>query len=279
MIGIELSKQIRRRGYWVVLAVMALISVVITLIIGLTSAATPERLGDYGSVVPNSSGLTMAPVILNALLLFLLPVSTAIYAGESVAGDASSGSLRYLLARPVSRQRVLASKVAVAALFAVAAVAVVVVTGLVTGLVAFGWHPLSVLDLQRASPFASGLSTFSPLAALGRIGLATVVVSATMGSTFAFAILCSTLTDRPFHAVAGGVLLSFVSRSLDNIPGLHALGPWLPMTNRGAGQWTQVLVQPSDLSGYPHLATVQVVYTLLFLAAAWAWFNRKDVLS
>ncbi len=279
MIGIELSKQIRRPGYWAVLGAMGLISVSITLIVGLTSASTPERLGDYGSVVPNSSGLTMAPVTLNALLLFLLPVSTAIYAGESVAGDASWGSLRYLLARPVTRQRALVSKVVVAALFSLAAVVVVSVTGLVAGLVAFGWHPLSVLDLQHASPFASGLTTFSPLDGLGRIGLATAVVAATMASTFAFAILCSTISDRPLNAVAGGVLLSFVSRSLDNIPGLHALGPWLPMTNTGAGLWTQMLFRPSDLGGYPHLATVQVVYTALFLGAAWAWFNRKDVLT
>jgi ABC-2 type transport system permease protein len=279
LIGIELAKQLRRPGYWAVLAVMAAISVVVTLIIAFTSAATPERLGDYGSVIPNSSGLTMAPITLNSLLLFMLPLSTAIYAGESVAGEASWGSLRYVAARPVTRQRVLASKVTVAGLFSLAAVAVVSVTGLLAGLVAFGWHPLNVIDLQHASPFASGLATFAPLDALGRIGLATVVVASTMASTFAFAILCSTLTDRPPVAVAGGVLLSFVSRSLDNIPGLHALGPWLPMTNSGAGQWSQVLFQPADLGGYPHLAVVQVVYTAVLLAAAWAWFNRRDVLS
>jgi ABC-2 type transport system permease protein len=279
LIGIELAKQIRRPGYWAVLAVMGVISVVVTLIIALTSAATPERLGDFGSVIPNSSGLTMAPIALNSLLLFLLPLSTAIYAGESVAGEASWGSLRYSLARPVTRQRVLASKVTVAGLFSLAAVAVVSVTGVVAGLVAFGWHPLNVIDLQHASPFASGLSTFSPLSALGRIGLATAVVAATMASTFGFAILCSTLTDRPFAAVAGGVLLGFVSRSLDNIPGLHALGPWLPMTNYGAGLWTQVLFQPADLGGYPHLAVVQAVYTVVFLVGAGVWFNRRDVLS
>jgi ABC-2 type transport system permease protein len=223
--------------------------------------------------------LTMAPITLNSLLLFLLPLSTAIYAGEAVAGDASWGSLRYSLVRPVTRQRVLASKVTVAGLFSLAAVVVVSVTGVMAGLVAFGWHPLSVIDLQHASPFASGLSTFAPLEALGRIGLATAVVAGTMASTFAFAILCSTLTDRPLAAVAGGVLLSFVSRSLDNIPGLHALGPWLPMTNFGAGQWTQVLFRPADFGGYPHLALVQAVYTAVFLTAAWVWFNRKDVLS
>jgi ABC-2 type transport system permease protein len=279
LIGIELAKQIRRPGYWVVLAVAAGTSAIVSLIIALTSGGTPERLGDYGSVIPSSSGIAMAPITLNALLLFLLPLSAAIYAGEAVAGEAAWGSLRYLLARPVARRRVLTAKVVVAGLFSLAAVVVVPVTGLLAGLVAFGWHPLGIIDLQHASPFGSGLTSFGPLEGLGRIGLATMVVAATMASTFAFAILCSTVTDRPFAAVAGGVLLSFVSRSLDNIPGLHALGPWLPMTNRGAGLWTQLLFRPADLSAYPHLFGVQAVYVALFLGAAWIWFGHKDVLS
>ncbi len=279
MIRIELAKQLRRPGYWVVLAVLAVIAVVVTLIIALTSGSMPERLGDYGSVIPDSSGLTMAPVVLNSLLLFLLPLSVAVYAGESVAGEAGWGSLRYLLARRVTRRRVLASKVAVAALFSVAAVGVVSLTALVSGVLAFGWHPLAVIDLQHATPFGSELATFAPLDALGRIGLATAVVAATMVSTFAFAVFCSTLTDRPFTAVAGGVLLTFVSRSLDNVPGLHSLGPWLPATDSGTGLWTQMLFRPADLSSYPHLAAVQAVYGAAFLGAAWVWFNRKDVLS
>lgn len=279
MIRVELAKQLRRPASWAVLAVLAVLSGVITLIVALTSAGTPERLGDYGSVIPNSSGLTMAPVILNALVLFLLPLSTAVYAGESIAGEASWGSLRYLLARKESRTRVLTSKVVVAALLALAAVVVVTVTGVLFGVLAFGWHPLDVLDLQRASPFASGLTTLTPVQALGRTALVSGVIAVTLSSTFAFALLCSTLTDRPITAVAGGVLLSFVSRSLDNIPGLHALGPWLPMTNSGAGLWTQLLFSPSDLSAYPHLAVVQGAYTAAFLVAAWAWFARKDILS
>ncbi|HEX3459776.1 MAG TPA: ABC transporter permease, partial [Acidimicrobiales bacterium] len=262
MIRIELRKQLRRTGYWVVLGILTAVSVVVTVIIGLTSAATPERLGDYGSVVPKSSGLSMALIALNALLLFLLPLAVAVFAGESVAGESSWGSLRYLLARRISRRRLLASKVAVAGLYALAAVVLVAVAGLVSGIVAFGWHPLPVIDLQHASPFASGVSVFSPLQGLARVGLATAIVAGTMVSTFAFAILCSTLTDRPFSAVAGAVFMVFVSRALDNIPGLHALGPWLPVTDKGTGLWTQLFSQPAYFTGYPHLALVHGVYTV-----------------
>lgn len=279
MIRIELLKQLRRTSYWIVLGVLVAISVVVTIIIGLTSAATPERLGDFGSVIPNSSGFTMAAIDLNSLLLFLIPLAIAIFAGESLAGEASWGSLRYLVARPVSRQRVLGSKIVVVGLYSLAAVVLVSVTGLASGIAAFGWHPLSVINLQSASPFASGLATFSPLQALGRIGLVTAIVAGTMISTFSFAALCSTVTDRPFSAVAGGVLFTFVSRALNDVPGFHGLGPWLPVTDNGTGLWTEVLFRPTSLSGYPHLALVQAVYAVVFLGSGWIWFNRKDVLS
>ncbi len=279
MIAIELTKQLRRMSLWIVFGVLGAIAVAITVIIASTSASAPERLGDNGSVVPNSSGFTMASIALNALLLFLLPLAVAIFAGESVAGDASWGSLRYVLVHPVSRARVLASKVAVAAVLSVAAVFVVGSVGLISGIVAFGWHPLSVLDLQRATPFASGVTNFSPVAALGKTGLAALIVTGTMLSTFSFTVLCSVLTDRPFTAVAGGVLLTFVSRALDNIPGLHALGPWLPATDTGTGLWTEVFFQPTDMAALRHLGLVQLVYGAVFLAGAGIYFARKDILS
>jgi ABC-2 type transport system permease protein len=279
LIGIELVKQLRRAGYWAVFGALAVVALVVTVIIATTSGSTPERLGDFGSVIPNSSGFTMAPVALNSSLLFLIPLAVAIFAGESVAGEASWGSLRYLVARPVSRNRVLASKVVVAAILSLAAVVIVSAVGFLSGIAAFGWHPLSVLDLQRASPFSSGITTLSPLGALVRIVIATGIVAGAMLSTFCFTVLCSVLTDRPLTAVAGGVLLAFVSRALDNIPGLHAFGPWLPLTDRSTSLWTEVLFQPTDLGGLPHLAIVQLAYAVIFLGAAALYFNRKDVMS
>jgi ABC-2 type transport system permease protein len=279
LIIVELIKQLHRPRALVVFGILAGVAVVVTLTIGLTSAGTPERIGNWGSVVPNSSGFTMGLIDLNALLLFLIPLAVAIFAGESVAGEAGWGSLRYLLARPVSRERVLTSKAVVAGLFSLAAVAVVVVTGVLSGLVAFGWHPLSVLDLQHATAFSTGESTLSPAAALGRMALAVLVVTGTMLSTFAFAFLCSTLTDRAFTAVAGGVLFGLVSRSLDNIPGLHALTPWLPLTDKGTDVWNGIFFRPTDWSGLPHLALVQGAYAVVLLSIAAVVFHRRDVLS
>ncbi|HLY50149.1 MAG TPA: ABC transporter permease subunit [Solirubrobacteraceae bacterium] len=279
VVALEYTKQARRPRGLITLGVLGILTAVLTLVISVSRATIAERVGDFGSVVSNTSGLTMPLIALSATLLFLLPLAVAIFAGETVAGEAAWGSLRYLLARPVPRWRVLAAKAAVAAAFSIAAVLVVVVVSLGTGVIAFGWHALTVLDLQHTSPFIVASARFPPLAAIGRLGLATAFVLATLTSTFAFALMLSTFTVRPFSAVAGGVGLSLFSRALDNVPGLHALSPWLPVTDSGTTLWTGFFTRPMQTAGLAHLLEVQAAYVAVFLAVALARFARADILS
>ena len=117
------------------------------------------------------------------------------------------------------------------------------------------------------------------MAALGRILLTVVFLLCTLTSTFTFSLLLSTLTSRPFSAVAGGVGLSLFSRALDNVPGLHALSPWLPVTDSGTTLWTGFFTAPTQWAGVAHLLVVQVIYGLVFLAGAFLRFTRSDVLT
>ncbi len=279
MISVELAKQLRRPKGLVTLAILAFLAALLTLVIGLSQPTLSERIGDWGSVVTDTTGLTMPMIALSAMLLFLLPLAVAIFAGETVASEASWGSLRYLLARPVARWRVLGAKATLAAGFSLVAVAVVVFVSLATGVIAFGWHRLTVIDLQHTSPFILASASFSPLAALGRIGLATVYIIGTLSSTFAFAFLLSVVTGSAFTAVAGGVGLSLFSRALDNVPGLHALSPWLPVTDVGTTLWTGFFTRPMQTAGMAHVLEVQAGYTILLLAGAVVFFQRADVLS
>ena len=278
MIAIELTKQVRRARGWVTLGVIAAVAVLLGIVIGATRASLPERIGDWGSVTTNASGFALPLIALNAMTLFLLPLAVAVSAGESVAGDASWGSLRYLLARPVKRVRVLGAKAVVAAAFSAASVVVAAAVSLIAGLVAFGWHPLTVVDLQHTTPFYIAAATFGPLRALWLLVVTAGFVLISMASTFSLALLISTMTDRSFSAVAGGVGLGLVSRALDNIPGLHALGPWLPVTDSASNAWTGLFTGPAQTGPIAHALIVQALYSFTFLGAAWAWFARSDVL-
>jgi len=258
---------------------MAAVPVVLAVVIGLSRPTIAERVGNWGSVVTDTSGFTLPLIALSAMLLFLLPLSVAIFAGETVAGEAAWGSLRYLLAQPVGRWRVLASKAFVAASFSIAAVVLAAFTASLAGVLAFGWHPVTVIDLQHTTAFHVASATFPPWEALARTVLSAVFILCTLAGTFAFALFLSTLTSRPFSAVAGGVGLGLFSRALDNVPGLHSLGPWLPVTDSATTLWTGFFASPMELGGLGHVLTVQAVYTGVFLVAAFVCFSRADILT
>jgi hypothetical protein len=73
--------------------------------------------------------------------------------------------------------------------------------------------------------------------------------------------------------------LSLFSRALDNVPGLHSLGPWLPVTDAGTTVWTGFFTAPAQSGGVVHVLLVQGIYSAGFLAAAFYWFTRSDILT
>ncbi|HEY3436294.1 MAG TPA: ABC transporter permease subunit, partial [Actinotalea sp.] len=79
-----------------------------------------------------SNGLFLVVAALFMCLPFLLPLTTGIASGDAIAGEASAGTLRYLLALPVSRTRLLAVKATATLMFVGAAVMGIAVMALAT---------------------------------------------------------------------------------------------------------------------------------------------------
>jgi ABC-2 type transport system permease protein len=210
---------------------------------------------------------------------FFLPLAVAVFAGEAVAGEAGWGSLRYALARPGHRTRYLASKLVVALALSLAAVVLVPTVALALGALVFGWHPFSAIDGSGSAAAQSTIVHLGTAASLGRLALGTAYVAAGMTSIFAFAFMLSTITSRPFAAVAGGVGLSIVSRVLnaDYLPGVKVLQPYMP--NNDVDLWQHLFQQPTQTAGMARFLILQVVYVAVFLSAAVWWFSRKDILT
>jgi ABC-2 type transport system permease protein len=280
MIGIELAKQWRRPRTLLTFAALASFTIVLTIVLETSGADRIERVGDIPLlVVPNRSGFSVPVIALSSTMKFFLPLAVAIFAGESVAGEAAWGSLRYALARPVSRSRYLFSKLVVALMFSVGAVVLVPLAALAVGTIAFGWHPFTAIDGSASSGLHSTVVTFGAGAALARLGIGATYVCAGMMSILAFAFLLSTLTTRPFAAVAGGVGLTIVSRVLngDYLPGVAVLNPFMP--NNDVDLWQHFFQQPAQTAGMLHFLVLQLVYVTVFLTIAWWWFARKDILT
>jgi ABC-2 type transport system permease protein len=280
MIRIELAKQWRRPRTLVTFAALASFTLVLTVALAASGGNQLQRVGDIPLfIVPDRSGISVPVIALASTMKFFLPLAVAVFAGESVAGDAGWGSLRYALARPVSRTRYLLSKLVVALGLSVAAVVLVPLAALVAGTIAFAWHPLTAIDGSASTAVHSTIVTFASAAALARLGVGTAYVAAGMMSIFAFAFLLSTLTAHPFAAVAGGVGLTIVSRVLnaDYLPGVAVLNHWMP--NNDVDLWQHFFQEPSQTTGMSHFLVLQLIYAGVFLAIAWWWFDRKDILT
>lgn len=266
MIGVELRKQTLRLRTYLALGLMVVIPVLITVVIKLHPGRAGSGNRDF-FVIATHSGINIPLAALTAMSGFLLVIVVSLFAGETVAGEASWGTLRYLLVRPVSRSKVLVAKLAVVSLLSLLATVIISAVSLAAGVAAFGWHPVLTLSL----------STVAQGAALLRLLLATLYVAWGMAAFVGFALLVSTLTDSAFGAVAAGVGLGVISQILNGVTPLGMVRYGLPTHYLEA--WHGLFAFPVTTSDMVRGCLVQLGYAAFFVALAWWWFRRKDVTS
>ena len=196
-----------------------------------------------------------------------LPLVVSVVSGDTIAGEANLGTLRYLLVVPVRRGRVLGVKYVAVVSFCLAAVLLVAVTGALTGFVLFPVGPVTLL---------SG-DTISLAAALLRMLLVVLYVGGSMVGLAAIGLFLSTLTEVPIGAMAATLTLSIVAQVLDSIPQLHAIHPYL-FSHRWFA-FGDLLRNPVPTDQLMLGIGTQAAYAGLFLALAWSRFARKDISS
>ena len=270
MIRVELRKQIRRLRTYIGLGICFGLPVIIT--IALKVGGPPHERGGGNEEgffrLATKSGVNMPIAALSVMSMFLLPIVILLFFGESVAGEAGWGTLRYLLVRPVKRGKLLRAKVVVAFFLAIIGTALVIAGGLAAGIAAFGWH----------SVITPSLAVFTPRAALQQLLIGAGYVVWNFSGAAALAFLLSTMTDSPVGTVAGSMGLVIVSQILDGITAVPAgFRNWLPTHFWTA--WHGLFVVPSKRTDMIRGTLHQLPYAVGFLVLAWWWFKRKDILS
>jgi ABC-2 type transport system permease protein len=198
---------------------------------------------------------------------FLLVVVFALFAGDTVASEASWASLRYLLAAPVPRGRLLRQKLLVALALSVLALVLLPLVAYVAGGLFYGWGPART-PLGTTFPTGTGLV---------RLVLVIAYLALTLLFVSALAFLLGVWTDAPLGAVGGAVLLVIVSNILDAIT---ALGDWrnlLPTHYQYA--WVDLLGPTIVWDQVARGVLWSLAYSLVLFAVAWWHFGRKDVVS
>ncbi len=107
MIAVELFKLVRRVRTWFSVGLMCALPLVVAIFIAVTHLSPPPGQGSAFLSAVLANGQLYPAAALALVLPVFLPVAVAVVAGDSIAGEASAGTLRYLLARPVGRTRLL----------------------------------------------------------------------------------------------------------------------------------------------------------------------------
>ncbi|HEY6493815.1 MAG TPA: ABC transporter permease [Trebonia sp.] len=271
--GNELRTTFFRRRNQLLLVVAALFPLLIG--IGLKAAA-PHGGGGGGG--PSSggaayfsplagNGVFLTFVALSLLLILVLPVVVGVVAGDSIAGEAGYGTLRYLLAVPAGRTRLLAVKYAAIVVWAVTATFVVSVIGLVVGVALFGAGPVTLLSGTTVS-LADGLL---------HVLWVTLYVCAAMAAFGAMAVAISTFTEHSIGAIAAALIMVVASEVVDNIPQFAPVAPYIP--THWWLSFDALLRTPIDTATLGRGLLSFAVYAVLFLSVAWARFTSADVTS
>jgi len=272
----ELTLIFGRRRNWAGLAVLAAVPLIIAVVTkiwppggggpgrgpGGEDGGGPSFFNDI-----TGNGLFVALTALTAELPLFLPLAVAAIAGDAVAGEANQGTLRYLLAVPVHRTRLLLVKYAGIVAFSFAAVLLVAVVGTVSGLILFGGGDVPLLS-GTVVGFGEGLLRLLGVCAYIAVGLSALG---------AIGLFVSTLTEQPIGATIAAMILTVVSFILDNIPQLDWLGPYLP--THYWMDYGELLRDPVSFGALQPGLLSAACYIVIFLTAAWARFAGKDVSS
>jgi ABC-2 type transport system permease protein len=271
-IGAEIRRQASRRRTQLALGFMVLLPIIVLVAFAFNSSGDDDNNqggGAFGSLVDlaTSGGLNFALFCLAVSAGFLLVVVVALFCGDTVASEASWGSLRYLLAIPVPRARLLGVKLIVALLYSLVALLTLTGVALLAGTLRYGWHPLGSTIAAQIPPGQGVL----------RLLLIVAYLATTLLVVAGLAFLLSVLTDAALGAVGGAVLLWILSSILDQITALGGIRNVLPTHYSDA--WLGVLSSPIQTDDLVKGAIAAICYATLFWGIAFWRFTRKDITS
>lgn len=198
---------------------------------------------------------------------FLLVTVIALFNGDTVASEASWSTLRYLLASPVPRTRLLLQKMKVSLTLSLLAVLLVPLSSWLVGSIAFGLAPLQ-------TPLGA---TFENSVAIGRLSIMTGYLAISLLFVAGLAFYLSVRTDAPLGAVGVAVGISILLSILDAITALGSVRDWLPV--HYAFTWFDALSTTIDWSEMIRGASYCAITGILFYALAINKFAKKDITS
>jgi ABC-2 type transport system permease protein len=306
VIGVELVKLLRRPRTWISVVLTCALPFVVAVFITITHLTPPPGQGSAFLSAVLQDGALYPAAALALILPVFLPVAVAVVAGDSIAGEASTGTLRYLLVRPVGRTRLLVAKLISVTAYVLLVVLAVTFTAYATGVFLLGPSQAAAVGQAPPGGAAGGAAGGGGLAGPGiagqaptagqaagsavtslsgaplsllqlteRIAGAIAFITVSMLGVAAIALFLSTITDSALGSALGALAALVASEILVTLNAATVVQPYLP--TRYWLAWIDFFRQPIFWRDIQRGFGIQVVYVVVFLAASWANFSTKDI--
>jgi ABC-2 type transport system permease protein len=277
---IELLKLIRSKGFY--LSFVALSGFVLLMLWGFYSYAQQKTSGLAGEQFKYTyesksyfNGLTFTLYSLIFAFSLVIPIFVAMSAGNQIAGERRTGTLRMICTRPVSRTAIVLSKFFVVAIHTYLLMAFFIGLNLLIGLLFVGWGnlelypgPLNLVDEPGTILLNEALRRFFYASFSGTWALLVVA---------AVAILLSVLFENPVTAVAATLAVYLMFYIVGRIEFFVALSPFFFTTDMDF--WRGVLKPEISWPSFYHYSASCGAYIFGLLLLSVAIFERKDITS
>ncbi len=217
------------------------------------------------------NGFFVCFVVLQTLLIHV-PLLIALVAGDAIAGEASMGTLRLIVAKPVSRTTLLFSKFLASAIYTLLLLLFMAVLSLALSLAIFGAGDLIIFKSEMVVILDRSDILWRYVAAFGFAALSMITVAA-------LAFLLSSFAENsigPIIATMSVVIVATILTTM-NIPFFNALKPYL-FTNHMLN-WKGFFERPVDTAEVLKSALVLLFHIFIFLGTTIFVFRKKDILS
>jgi ABC-2 type transport system permease protein len=255
----KLAAQGRTR--WTLLAVLLAPIAIVFIING---QGRPPKDTLYGRYI-HHSGFAVALLVLGFAAQWVLPLLTAIVAGDIFASEDQHGTWKTVLTRSASRAQLFWAKTIAAVTFAVLVLVVLGASTILSSVVIVGHQPLVGLTGQLIpSGTAARLVVFSWATALAPM----------LGFT-CLALLLSIRTRNPAFGIAAPVVLGMIMQLVGTLGGVEAIRPLLLTTPFES--WHGLLAQDRFYGPLTSGLIVSAVWCAVTLAAGFLLLRRRDI--
>jgi ABC-2 type transport system permease protein len=217
------------------------------------------------------SALTVAVVMIIPQVMLLMPLYAALVGGDMVAKEAEDGTLRMILARPISRIRLLCMKYLAGVIFAIVLVLALGATALIFARIWFPWKSMFV--------FAPGMvfSALAPGAGLKLFICSHLILAVNASVIVGLAFMFSCFNMKPAAATILALSYLFLNLVMEAIPFFDRFEDFLlPHHFRS---WLLVYSDPTPWAQMGESMCILIAFNVTTFLIGAAAFQIRDIKS